>query len=73
MGLSPSDASGDVTITFAGAVVRLLGAEMRGVPRMHLRRGNTVDQLPPLSTSKWSLHKATGALPVSNINPKSEP
>ena len=66
MGLSPSDMSGDVTITFARAVVRLLGAEIRGVPRMHLRGGNAADQLPPLSTSKWSLHKSTGALRFAN-------
>ena len=67
MGPSPSDMSGDVTITFASAVVRLLGAEIRGVPRMHLRRGNAADQLPPLSTSKWSLHKSTGVLRLANL------
>ena len=62
MGLNPGDASGDVTIAFGDAVARLLAPEMRGVPRMHLRRGNAADQLPPLSTSKWSLQKTAGGL-----------
>ena len=62
MGLNPSDSSGDVTITFADAIVRILAVEIRGIPRMHLSRGAAAEQLPPLSFCKWGMHKATGVL-----------
>ena len=59
MGVNPGDTSDDVSVTFPDAVVRLLGMELRGVPRL-ARRGTRPADQPPLSFSKWDVHKAAG-------------
>ena len=59
MGLSPNDASGNVTITFADAVVRVLGVELRGLCR--LRQRAPEHQSTPFNFTKWDTQKAAGS------------
>ncbi len=58
MGLSPNDASGNVTVTFADAVVRVLGVELRGLCRLRQRAPD--HQSTPVNFTKWDTQKAAG-------------
>ena len=58
MGLSPSDASGNATIAFADAVVRVLGVELRGLCR--LRQRALEHHFTPFTFAKWDTQKAAG-------------
>ena len=59
MGLSPNDASGNVTVTFADAVVRVLGVELRGLCRLRQRAPD--HQSTPVNFTKWDTQKAAGS------------
>jgi hypothetical protein len=59
MGLSPSDASGNATVAFADAIVRVLGVELRGLCR--LRQRAPEHHFTPFAFGKWDTQKAAGS------------